>query len=243
MISCNTSAKEQVLIEVQENGSFKIGGSKVFVGALDWHFPKRSWDARLQVTTSKILTGSYLRNVENIVKTFRVSASSDETVDVVMQNIDQELQIQSVVLYRSTTHRATIYPDLLLHLTETQDLGIWQPTGSDGCYYGSIKTPVQMIDANRLWWEASISSTRAAQILQENETLELGEVARWIPSAITSKGVIRDFSSLAEDIITRIDHIGVNNKGPRNPSGSKTTKTSEKAIDSSSFTTTSEGYW
>lgn len=77
-----------------------------------------------------------------------------------------------------------------------------------------------MIEANRLWWEAKISSTNVTNILKENATLELGEQATCTPSSIINTGFVRDLFAAATEIVTQIDDVGFFNRG-RGSSGSK----------------------
>ena len=87
-----------------------------------------------------------------------------------------------------------------------------------------------MIANHRLWWEISISSTHATNILKENETLEIGEKARWKPEHITERGLVEDMYAVAQEMVTRIDHVGMDNNGPAESTGRETTRPSAKII-------------
>lgn len=194
------------------------------MGALDWHFPKRVWDARLRLTSESFLTTDYQRQVKDIVDNLKIAVSEDgQALDLWTKTMDENFDIESITLRRETLHPATIYPDLILHLTECQDLQVRQSSDSESIYGGSIQSPNAMIKANRLWWEAKISSTSAAAMLQENATLELGEKATWTPSSIINTGVVRDLFAAAQEIVTQIDHVGFFHRG-EGSAGSKTTK-------------------
>ena len=136
--------------------------------------------------------------------------------------IDNELVIQSVLLQRATAHSANIYPDLLLHLKEIQDMSVQQVPDSRNQYRGSINTPRKMENVGKLWWQVSITSISASMILEGSETLEFGEVANWSPDSIINKGVISDMYSLATEVVTQIDHIGYYNNNQHSTSDPKT---------------------
>lgn len=215
------------------------------MGALDWHFPKRAWDARVRLTGQRFLTTSYQRQVEGIADDLKIGMSEDgQLLELWTKTIDENFHIESVILRRETLHRVTIYPDLILHLTECQDLQVRQTSDSLRVYSGSIQCPTIMMKANRLWWEAKISSTDADTILKENLTLELGETATWTPSSIINKGVVRDLFAATKEVVTRIDHVGFFNRGKAN-SGSKATEklTTDSQDAPSSLTRADQAFW
>ena len=64
-------------------------------------------------------------------------------------------------------------------------------------------------------------------MLKGNLRLELGEVATWSPTSVVDEGVVRDLFAVANEIVTRIDHVGFFNRGK----GISCSKTSEKASE------------
>lgn len=96
-----------------------------------------------------------------------------------------------------------------------------------------------MVAARRLWWESSLSSVSAAAALKDNETFKQ---ATWKPRNVISGGLVGDLVSLASDIVTRIDNVGINNKGPSGAgSGLKTAiQTSDKTRE---LPTGKWGFW
>ena len=57
--------------------------------------------------------------------------------------------------------------------------------------------------------------------MAENEDLELGEKAKWSPNEVASEEVIRDLHDLTNEVVTRIDHVGLGNRGPATDTSSK----------------------
>lgn len=126
---------------------------------------------------------------------------------------DEYFTIRSAKLFRETVYTSSLYPDLLLHVAEVQDLEIQQNPASADQYLGIIAAPHQMIDAQRLWWEISISSQTADEAFARHQNLELGETLKWQPSKEIAPQVVEDIYGLCEDVIDRIDHVGLANKG------------------------------
>jgi hypothetical protein len=239
---CTTKHGDQVTINLDEDGTFKILGPEVLIGSLDFHFPKRVWDASLRLTTSGVYSNRFQQQVDAIISNLKIFVSQGGTsLDLSTRTSDQELVITSITLRRKTSYSSKVYADLLLQLCEVQDLHV---SRNENEYQGTIKESKEMIDAGRLWWEASIASVSAGEILGVNDTLELGEVAKWSPHTITNRGVVRDLYSLAHEIVTNIDNVGFLNKGVKGSSGSKGQTTSYQTSHQTSSKPTEGGpYW
>ena len=239
---CTTKHGDQVTINLDEDGTFKILGPEVLIGSLDFHFPKRVWDASLRLTTSGLYSNRFQKQVDAIISNLKIFVSQGGTsLDLSTQTSDQELVITSITLRRKTLYSSKVYADLLLQLCEVQDLHV---SRNENEYQGTIKESKEMIDTGRLWWEASIASVSAGEILGVNDTLELGEVAKWSPHTIINRGVVRDLYSLAHEIVTNIDNVGFLNKGVKGSSGSKGQATSYQTSHQTSSKPTEGGpYW
>ncbi len=211
------------MVEVNDEGTYKIRGTNILLGAINWHYPKRSWDARLALSACDFIGGNLVLQVEALVESLKISLSEDGAgLTLSAQTTDEDIKIISVFLRRQTAHPCAMYPDILLHLTEVQDLKMKCLGESVTQYSGSIISEQDMTAANRLWWEASLASTSANKILQENDRLEVGDTATWKPEAVLATGVLNDMSELTQEVVTRIDHIGRNNRCLKTGSGSQT---------------------
>ena len=226
VFSCKSKQGNQISIVVDEDGAFKILGGEVLIGSLDFHFPKRSWDASLRLRTSSLRSIDYHKQVESIVRNLKICTWPDRsTLNLSTQTTDEELVIQSIVVRRETFHPSKVYADLLLRLCEVQDLQVCR----QGHHYdGGVQERESMIDAGRYWWEVSIVSLNATSILEENDKLEVGKIATWDVETIIEKGIVRDLYSLSNDLVTRIDSVGLHNKGLKSKLSSRANTTSMK---------------
>lgn len=222
----------------------QVRGSSQPVGTLNFHFVRRAWDARLKVNSCEPLHHDYRKEARCIIDNLKICPSSAfEGLSLSTQTTDQDFRILSVILKRTTTHTSPMYPDLLLHLCENQDLGVNQVhVHSQTDYRGSIGPHEHMVATNRLWWESWLSSISAAAALRDNATLECGKQATCEPRNFTHGGTISDMISLATDIVTRIDNVGMHKEGLSGAiSGSKTAvETSEKTRE---LPTGKRGFW
>ena len=70
---------------------------------------------------------------------------------------------------REIIYTPTMYPNLQLHLTEVQDLDISRGAVDNDHYNGIIEPQDEMAANHRLWWEVSISSQYANNILRTRD--------------------------------------------------------------------------
>ena len=223
-VICSTSHKSEdnVVIDIDgtkdSTGQPEITKALKLYGAMNWHYPKRYWDARLAIRSGERASYEQMEAATEIVNNLSISPTSDQgIVELSGKFANRILTIQSIQLRRETQHRASVYPDLLLKLCETQEFEIElpRPDSSDICraYTNSRK---QMVRENRLWWEASLVSVKAMKLLKENESLEVGEKTAWTAKdIIIDAEVVRNMSFLSRDIVTSIDSVGYHNKGPK----------------------------
>lgn len=123
-------------------------------------------------------------------------------------------------------------------MTEVQDLDV-RPDKDDPDYYlGTIQVQDAMVDNHRLWWETSITSKHVSDILETSAELELGEKAPWKPEEIIEIGVVADMYALAQEVVTRIDHVGIENKGHATSESRSTMKPASYELP-----TGPAGYW
>ena len=179
--------------------------------------------------------------IRSLVDSIKRSRSpSGLGISISFHNEAPKFQVQSMCLLREVVYIPTTYPDLRLHLTEVQDLKVSQSADDTNHYNGTIEPQDQMVANHRLWWEVSISSQHATNILKETENLELGEMAQWMPEQITERGMVEDMYTLAQEIVTRIDHVGVKNKGPAVSGSNGMTRPSARSYE---LPTGIPGFW
>ena len=239
--TCCSSHKEddEVIVEVDEteNGKFDVCTASKLFGSINWHFPRRYWDASLTIRASRQSSLEQHEAAVGLVENLRITPSLDRTsIDLRTDTSGTVLTIKSVQYRRETRHRSVIYPDLLLRLSEVEELAM-EPsaTGQEQTCRAYSKPRKQMVNESRLWWEAALSSASATRAFTENRMLEIGETAKWTPEGLIEDGVVKQMSLLANDVVTRIDSVGYHNKG------SKATMT--KPPSQPSVSAADAGFW
>ena len=206
-------------VEVDEQQNFEVCHQKAFVGALNLHYPKRSWDARLALQVAEGVDDRLGDMVDEIVRNLKISTGEKDRA-LVLSTLTADPNtpaITSVQVCRETCHRTTMNPDCQLQLRELNDLAITSCLEAEGVMYrGEVSNAAaDIINDARSWWEASISSSYMQSKLKENETLEIGGRSLWTPKEVIDAGIVRNLKNLAEDVVPRIDIVGQHNRGPR----------------------------
>ncbi|KAL4730375.1 hypothetical protein ACLX1H_002409 [Fusarium chlamydosporum] len=87
------------------------------------------------------------------------------------------------------------------------------PEISENLYKGQ-SVPLTLPGNERVgqWFEASISSIKAEDMLQENVGLELGERTRWNPDALQRYGALTAICEPAIRMVRQMDRVGDSNE-------------------------------
>lgn len=236
--SCISTLRVQdnVIIDIYEDKNIQVRGTDMLVGALDLHFVKRYWDARIAITANDIVSENHKKAAQCIGDNLCVVPAPNQThIDIFTKTKSKTFILQSIEVHRETRHRSTQYPDLLLKLSEVQELSFeLSPTGTKQGqdYHAWTKPKEEMVNDGKLWWEVSLASVAAENMFKENEALELGETSTWRPNDIVDASIVRNMFHLGYAIVTHIDSVGYHNKGPKTGSSKEA---SEKAIANLGF--------
>lgn len=191
--------------------------NEIQVGAFNWHFPKRLWDAQLTINGSEQLPNDVRRTVEAMADNLFIRTSADRKNIALSTRVENaDLKILSISLHRETSHRSSEYHDIHLHLLEVQELILTQNTPSSGTYQAILPSPV--LNGNtgcKIWWEVSLSSKSVDRILEMNSPRELGDEASWTAHEVMKTNAVKDLTYVTRDIVEMIDIVGLLNKAPR----------------------------
>lgn len=206
VIECaNRHTKQEYRVEVDQTGKSTVYHKPQSIGSVNCHFPKRVWDASFRVTETTLANLDPRDPVKFIMDHVWVRSSALAVIGG--RTPGGDVSITSVAVRRQKAYTCLHKQDLLLRLTEVQELAlVWRSEQQFQAYAEPHDDMVK--DDNRIWWEASITSEAADRTLAENETLELGEVAKWTLDDIVGMYVIHDMFHVAEQIVTRIDSVG-----------------------------------
>lgn len=213
---CRTrSGDEDIILEVSEDGHVKVLGNPHLVGAINWHFPKRQWDARLAVEAIEP-TRDYEESVKTVANTLSIIPSAEQRTARVFAEIgNSDLIFKSASLVRGFKINCLLNSDIILSCSEIQDLG---PAKERNRYYNSHRDVGTAKKNCDLWWEVRLCSTRVDDHLRQNREIRLGDQAGWRAEDITQSGVIQQLYDLASEIITQMDGTGATKKPVKTPS-------------------------
>ncbi|KAL9022628.1 MAG: hypothetical protein Q9185_000206 [Variospora sp. 1 TL-2023] len=190
----------QVILQVDDSGIVQILSTEYLVGAVNWHFPKRQWDARLAVKVTERIDDSYHDSIEAISRTLSIIPSVDgRTAKIFAELSNTGLTFKSASIRRQMKFHCVMYPSNIISCSEIQCLG---PTKERQRYYNAAA----MTNGDH-WWEITLHSTDAMNSLGCSKDLPIGAEADWNSDDIV-RNTVKQLHHLARDIITQIDGIG-----------------------------------
>lgn len=210
-----------VTLELDENGETRILSASSLIGAINWHYPRRYWDSRLEVEVCSGLPSPQQAIIRDLVNKISLIPSSEGRMVKVLVK-DPHLNITGISLLQKTMHRSETYPSIELHLTNVEQLDV---VVNDSSYTAQPQAMREAIRRGKSWWEAKLQSVSLNDLFQENRTLERGEMTVWAEHDVLNSDALRHLEFCSRDIVTRIDTVGYFNHGPRSSSG--TNKSSE----------------
>ncbi|KAI9722587.1 MAG: hypothetical protein M1812_001518 [Candelaria pacifica] len=208
--NCLTEGSQEITLEVDEFADYVVNKSIEVLASLYWHYPKRAWDAMLTLTGATRVTDFCEDATRTIVNNLQIPEQT--LLDLRTKAPSKDLRVLTVLLRRETRYYAIAHPNIVLHLTEVQQLYMEQSDTDN--LRAFAKPAAEMIKENRLWYEVSLSSKLATEKFNENLELELGENASWEPQELVDKGLMEDLRLVTAKLVTSIDGVGHANQGP-----------------------------
>lgn len=189
------------------------------LGSVYLHFPKRIWDARFLVTGRK----DYVvpAAVHDLVRSLKVSIAVEErdgkvfripTVDYRIESND--ITVKSFCSKRRFHHQSTKKERLTLQVTEVREYELKKSNKDPSAHRAASGFPNVMVEHHVLWFEASMHIS-PHPLLAQNLDIQLGDDADWKPEDVLSEDLLNDLKSITEQFVTRLDGVGLSNKGLR----------------------------
>ncbi|KAL8975963.1 MAG: hypothetical protein Q9205_007943, partial [Flavoplaca limonia] len=179
------------------SGNVQISSLDQVLGAFQWHFPGRQWDARLTIKTSEIIQ-DYEDAIQALISSLSVVPSPNGTTATLFADLGNSgLIFRSANLLRKVHFRCLSDPDIILSCTETQYLGL----AKEQRRYSNTQMDRAAAEARGdIWWGINLASTTASSKIQpgNNGTAE----------EIVEAGVAQRLQAVAIEIVTQIDGIG-----------------------------------
>ncbi|KAF5006544.1 hypothetical protein FDECE_7086 [Fusarium decemcellulare] len=87
-----------------------------------------------------------------------------------------------------------------------------------GAFFGGTKRPTLPGKGTPTqWFEASISSTRAEELMKENMSLKFGDSTKWTPEKLKEEGVMKALCEPALRMVRQMDRVGATNQNGQGP--------------------------
>ena len=212
---CLTRDNQFVFLTIGGDGAKQsVTERKTNLGAIHFHFPKRTWDARMTFDGTEFpadLGQGVHDALDAIVKNLHVPAGV-ESAQLYTQFEGKEIQkITTATVQYRTRHESSQYTGVYVEITETQDLDIGVHRMGRHMVKLAAKSRAELIHEHRLWYEISVSSTAVDAVLAENSTLKFGQRASWLPVDLVELGHIQQMMEVARCVVVEINGVGAYN--------------------------------
>ncbi|KAI4224510.1 MAG: hypothetical protein L6R36_004602 [Xanthoria steineri] len=189
---------EDVVLDVSQSGNVQVFGSEHVVGAFQWHFPKRQWDARLVIKSSERIADYYEDAVKAVTSSLSVIPSPDQTTASLFADLGNSgLMFKSASVLREVRFRCLADPEIRMICTETQHLGEARDRKR---FFNRALDRAAAESKGDLWWEIKLECTETSTKLEQD--------ANWSAEKLVEMGVAERLQAIATDIVTQIDGIG-----------------------------------
>lgn len=187
-----------VVLDVSQSGNVQVFGSEHVVGAFQWHFPKRQWDARLVIKSSERIADYYEDAVKAVTSSLSVIPSPDQTTASLFADLGNSgLMFKSASVLREVRFRCLADPEIRMICTETQHLGEARDRKR---FFNRALDRAAAESKGDLWWEIKLECTETSTKLEQD--------ANWSAEKLVEMGVAERLQAIATDIVTQIDGIG-----------------------------------
>ncbi|KAL8894673.1 MAG: hypothetical protein Q9192_004131, partial [Flavoplaca navasiana] len=193
---CTTVAGDEDVILNISSGNVQICGLDQVIGAFQWHFPGRQWDARLTIKTSEIIQ-DYEDAIQAVISSLSVVPSPDGATATLFADLGNSgLIFRSANLLRKVHFRCLSDPDISLSCTETQYLG---QAKEQRRYFNTQMDRAAAEAQGDIWWGITLASTTASSKVHQGN---------WTAEEMVEAGVAQRLQAVAIEIVTQIDGIG-----------------------------------
>ncbi|KAH6898509.1 hypothetical protein B0T10DRAFT_111649 [Thelonectria olida] len=182
------------------------------------HCAKRAWDVHVEVTRIdhdevpedfRDFARSLVKSLSispGIVGQLRIEAEPDNTSRWRIE----KAKVRHIAKYRSTPTSQTY-----LAITMTRAIRANRSAKYQGA---TMQVPAPGKGPLTQWFEASVGSTKADQLLSQNAKLGFGDRTTWTPDQLVQDGAIKSICEHALRMVTQMDQVGSTNHNSEGPS-------------------------
>ncbi|KAM0564424.1 hypothetical protein ACHAPJ_000637 [Fusarium lateritium] len=184
------------------------------------HCTQRAWDVKFAI--SRIDMGNISKDFEAFAASL-VRSMSIETNEIGEIVIDVQPKsasgwfVDRVNIHHRAQYRNGANGSSCLTIDMTRRVERFPITSKEK--YRGQSVPVTPPEDGLLgqWFEASVSSIRAEELLKENAELEFGERSRWTPDTMEREGALKAVCEPALRMVSQMDQVGSSNENGHGP--------------------------
>lgn len=215
---CQSKESEEYWIVVNQTGQYHIRKSISTIGTVNLHYPANIWDARAVLHgTAKFCEPE--EDTAMVVASFMESVyiPANESISITYrQPAENDMTVRSVTVKRTSLHNCHVMDrqDVQLQITEVKALFHRFHNEDKKLSNAFEKDYKDMLDQDRIHYEASLVHIGINEALKQNRKLEVGLLTDgFAGKKLLKTRTIQNMLDLVSHIISKIDWAGVHNNG------------------------------
>ncbi|KAI9890063.1 MAG: hypothetical protein M1814_004462 [Vezdaea aestivalis] len=176
-------------------------------GAAYCHFPRRSWDAVLQLNGQS--WQDYDEDVQQFTATIDMRPRQGQP-RFLAESPHEGFKVVNVQVKRITQHLLPTR-EFALQITEVQDLYIGVNPQHSTMFYAHAEGAARMASDHRLWFEFRLIPLRVKELFLQNTYLAAGTLPEWTPEGAFVLSKVVELHEVVRDIVRKLDSVGLGN--------------------------------
>ncbi|KAH7162930.1 hypothetical protein B0J13DRAFT_669572 [Dactylonectria estremocensis] len=213
-ITCTSKDRDDIIvIEIDaSNFTYVCRSPNQELPGVYIHCAKRAWD--IQLSARRVSFGEvpedFRQFASSLVESLSISTSEGGQVSIeTMPDKDARwdiagANIRHIAMYHNSPKGRNYLTITLTRVVQRVKRSNYQGTTMP------VKAPGK--EALSQWFEASIGSARADDLLGENVGLEFGDKTSWTPKQLVKEGIIKALCGPALKMVAKMDQIGETNR-------------------------------
>ncbi|RFU79520.1 hypothetical protein TARUN_2727 [Trichoderma arundinaceum] len=212
---------ELFVVEVNADSfQYRCRGLRHEIFTIYMHSPQRAWDMKACGVRSDALgmEAKYKCFAESLVENISVYVNGNGGISIeISESASLWARVETIHMRQVARYRhgkesgSSVLSVTMIHVMEEKALGDEEGTDLDESRLFALSNSSQNSALPHQHLEASISSSRMQQYLNENVSFECGDKATWDMESLESEGIFEDILRPAFGMISHMDPIGSSN--------------------------------
>ena len=234
LLCLNERTGDQAIVELSSDSSCPaIKPKPIEIGAMNIHFPRQVWDARVAVVGEASLGEETTQSLRSIADNIWIHAADDTKPGLerlYSKRIEPYVSIISAELRREIVYKTrAAEKDISIHLTRVDSLRIADLPGG----FCAFSAKEEASSHSKELWEAKLTSAELDKFFNFKPDSNVKDIEHWLRSA-PLKDALHNILICADLVLRNIDDVGHLSRKKTNLSRSATKGSTKKAQSATS---------